>query len=488
MQLDSVTAEIRPRSDWEAVDLGLALVRRDFWRCYVVWWLALFPVTVLAGWWLWNFPSLWLLLFWWAKPFGSRLVLFEMSRRLFGERPSWKTTLCEIPKAYVRRFFYRLVWARFSPWLPVTLAVEDLEGLRGKAYKQRCNQVTRRGDGVIMWIYLIADLGAVWFGLAILVLLLMCIPTGQDGAWSAAAESWDSNTPFDLPLLIMRTVMACLMLAISLMDVFITGAGFGIYLNNRTWIEGWDVELAFKRLARRLNRVVVPCLAALILLFPVSTFAVGESDSTRLIREVKAQPEFKVHTVKQKVPVPPKSTKSLSWLERLFRMMNFGNAGDWLGKLFVVSSIALLVGLTAWLIWLNRHAFLWRRVDGAELVHPKMARVVMGMDVSPGTLPDDVPGAVMKLWNEGLHQEALSLLYRGAISKVMALHHVGIQESDTEGDCLRRVTQVGESAHPRYFHGITLLWMNMAYARRTPRDEEIELLCRNWPFVERSGA
>ena len=56
MRLDAVTAEIRPRSDWEAVDLGLALVRRDFWRCFAVWWLAVIVPTVAAGWWLWESP------------------------------------------------------------------------------------------------------------------------------------------------------------------------------------------------------------------------------------------------------------------------------------------------------------------------------------------------------------------------------------------------------------------------------------------------
>ena len=99
MQLEAVTAEIRPRSDWEAVDLGFALVRRDFWRCLAVWWLALLLPSVLLGWWLWNYPTIWLLFFWWMKPLGSRLVLFEISRRLFGEVPAWRTSLLEIPKA-----------------------------------------------------------------------------------------------------------------------------------------------------------------------------------------------------------------------------------------------------------------------------------------------------------------------------------------------------------------------------------------------------
>ena len=74
------------------------------------------------------------------------------------------------------------------------LAVEDLEGLRGKSYKQRCSQVTRRGEGVIMWIYLVADLAACWFGLAILMLVLMFIPEGQDGAWQ---RRWKAGIPID---------------------------------------------------------------------------------------------------------------------------------------------------------------------------------------------------------------------------------------------------------------------------------------------------
>ena len=85
MRLDTVTAEIRPRSDWEALDLGFAMVRRSFWRCITVWWLALGIPTAIAAVLLWDHPMFLLVLFWWWKPAGSRLVLFEVSRRLFGE-------------------------------------------------------------------------------------------------------------------------------------------------------------------------------------------------------------------------------------------------------------------------------------------------------------------------------------------------------------------------------------------------------------------
>ena len=478
MRLDAVTAEIRPRSDWEAVDLGLALVRRDFWRCFAVWWLAVLVPTVAAGWWLWESPMLWLLLFWWWKPAGSRLVLFELSRRLFGERPTWRASLREIPRAWTRRFFYRFVWARFSPWLPVTLAVEDLEGLRGKAYQQRCGQVTRRGKGVVMWIYAISDMVACWFGLALVLLVKMFIPDGQDGAWRMAIESYDPDDPMSLPLLILRTVVGCVMLAMSLTDLFFTGAGFGVYLNNRTWIEGWDVELAFKRLARRLTKSAMLWVALWALCLPAVAHATAERDPAQVIREVKADAAFKVHTVIEKVPNPSQHSFSWDWLR-------LGWVAEWMGKLFMIAAVVLMVGAILWLVWKNRRVFMIREIGGDKSAVSPTARVVMGLEVSPETLPADVPGAAWAWWRQGRHQDALGLLYRGAISRVIETGRVEIQESDTEGDCMRRVDQAGPAAHPDYFRGITGVWIRLAYAGLRPADLQVESLCQQWPFVDR---
>ena len=127
-----MTAELRPRSDWEAVDLGLALVRRDFWSLWSIWLLGMSPVLLLAVWLLPDHPFWFCFIFWWWIPVASRLVLFKLSRRLFGDDPSKRDVMREFPKAVSRRFFYRMFWARFSPWRPLTMPVEDLEGLKGK--------------------------------------------------------------------------------------------------------------------------------------------------------------------------------------------------------------------------------------------------------------------------------------------------------------------------------------------------------------------
>lgn len=516
MRLDTVTAEIRPRSDWEAVDLGFAMVRRSFWRCITVWWLTLGIPTAVAAVLLWDRPFIFLLLFWWWKPAGSRMVLFEVSRRLFGEEPAWRSVWREIPRAWWRRFFYRFVVARFSPWMPVTLAVEDLEGLRGKGYRQRCSQVVRRGEGVVMWLYFLSDLASLWFGMALLALVMMLMPEGQDGGWQEAAEAWDPDYPFELPLLVTRWVVGCVAAAMSLTDVFVTGGGFGIYINNRTWIEGWDVELAFRRLAQRLGKVAVLLLSLFIIALPAAraqestappageipppleeALPLTEDAETSpeetppadeeaasadgkpyrppedVIREVKADPAFKVHTVTDKIP----KKKSSSWNPPV-ELIRF------LMSAFGICAVALLLGLLGWVIWKFRHVF---RMKGPapkdERIAPA-ARVVLGMEVSPDTLPADVPTAAWALWQQGLHQEALGLLYRGSISRVMEIGRVEIQESDTEGDCMLRVESAGPAVHPDYFRGITGTWIRLAYAGISPADTEVQVLCAQWPFGE----
>jgi hypothetical protein len=210
------------------------------------------------------------------------------------------------------------------------------------------------------------------------------------------------------------------------------------------------------------------------LMMSPSANADAEKTPATLIQEVKAEADFKVHTVTDRIPKSSSTSSSLP--------LDLIQA---LTQVFTVSVIVLLVALLAWVLWRNRFALKSLRLVMPESSVSPSARVVMGMDVSPETLPQDVPTAAWALWQGGRHQEALGLLYRGSISRVMELGRVEIQESDTEGDCLRRVTQAGATMHPDYFKGITGLWMKMAYAGICPADAEVQKLCGQWPFGER---
>ena len=272
-----------------------------------------------------------------------------------------------------------------------------------------------------------------------------------------------------------RTVCVCFAVAMSLADIFLTGSGFGIYLNNRTWIEGWDVELALKRLAARLRGTAAVLVGGWLAFFPAKLDA-ASTDAAETIREVKADPAFEVHTVIDRVA--DSSASSGSW--------NL-HPPAWLADVFVVAAIGLLLGLLGWLLWKYRHTFV--RTGGEdERAVPKVAKIVMGLEVSPESLPEDVPGTALRWWREGRCHDALGLLYRGAIAHVIRVARVAIDESDTEGDCQRRVDAAGEVAHPRYFRSLTAAWMAVAYAGGSPADAEVERLCAEWPFEERRRA
>jgi hypothetical protein len=193
---------------------------------------------------------------------------------------------------------------------------------------------------------------------------------------------------------------------------------------------------------------------------------------------VKADEAFKVHTVTERVPKEKKTTSTVLPLEVL----------KILGQVFTVCAVVLLVGLVAWLVWRNRHVFSLRSGTGGNARPAGAARVIMGLEISPDTLPDNVPETAWQLWQGGRQQEALGLLYRGSISRIMESGRVEIQESDTEGDCLRRVVGAGATVHPEYFRGITQVWMRLAYAGISPPDAEVRALCGQWPFEERRKA
>lgn len=489
MRLDAVTAELRPRGDLESVDLGLALARRDFWRCWILWLMAMGPAMVLSGWLLWDNPGWLLFLCWWFKPVGARMVLFQLSRRLFGEQPTWRALWREVPRAWTRRFWYRLVWTRLSPYLPVTMAVEDLEGLRGDAYRRRSEQLLRRGSGVLTANFLVSDLLAGWFGLALFGLVVLLMPQGQGAVWTNAMEEWNPSDFTTIPPLILRTIGGCVLISMSLVDVFFTAAGFGIYVNIRTWIEGWDVELGFRRMAQRLGKTLG--LIALMAVCSLSTDATAQAERNgesgrpsarrapeEVIREVKSSPDFEVQKVKRRIAQSSEND------------ISFGGAGIAHGfaDLLTVLAIAAVVGLVAWLLWKYRHVFARSAEADSGGEKRPAARVVMGMAVTPESLPPDLTSAVWALWQQGRGHEALALLYRGTIARVIERGQVEIHEADTEGDCLRRVEAAGETAHPPYFKRLTRIWIRMAYADIAPSDEDVSGLCRDWPFAERRAA
>ena len=93
MNLDQVTLEIRPRSAWEAVDLGLLMAKRWWLPMIKVWLLASAPFLALALMVPEHYFWVAFVLLWWFKPLYERPLLHILSRAVFNNLPTTRSTL-----------------------------------------------------------------------------------------------------------------------------------------------------------------------------------------------------------------------------------------------------------------------------------------------------------------------------------------------------------------------------------------------------------
>jgi len=82
MELEKVTAEIRPRSEWEAIDLGIGLTRAHFGMIFKGWFATVIPACLLIYLVCWDSMGWGAFLIWWLKPIWERVALHSWC---FGE-------------------------------------------------------------------------------------------------------------------------------------------------------------------------------------------------------------------------------------------------------------------------------------------------------------------------------------------------------------------------------------------------------------------
>ncbi|MFT6573772.1 MAG: hypothetical protein ACJA16_001958, partial [Akkermansiaceae bacterium] len=181
MELEKVTAEIRPRTQWEAIDLGVSLVRAHASALLKGWMASVYPLCLLILVLSWNSMGWGLFLIWWLKPVWERVALYPLSRSLFGEHPTWRETMKVLPAellknkglvimgvvltltgALISSIDDRISGAGFTVlfWLTtigllfyrsglsrsLVLPVKYLEGLSGARYKSRVQILSYRSS------------------------------------------------------------------------------------------------------------------------------------------------------------------------------------------------------------------------------------------------------------------------------------------------------------------------------------------------------
>ena len=156
----------------------------------------------------------------------------------------------------------------------------------------------------------------------------------------------------------------------------------------------------------------------------------------------------------------------LDWLSSLGRFINDTSRFLLWGLVAVLVAVALVSARHV----VQLRAFR-RRKDAAAVSH------VRDLDVRPQSLPDDVGAAAWALWQSGRVPAALSLLYRGALSRMIHRFDVPITASATEGECLVLARGRLEPGALRYVTQVVRAWEANIYGGRGLSDAMGEALC-----------
>ena len=165
------------------------------------------------------------------------------------------------------------------------------------------------------------------------------------------------------------------------------------------------------------------------------------------------------------------SKADLSWLGWVTGF--FG----WMGqsaRYLIWITIALLAG---WLgVYLIR-AFRNSRSDteAADAFVPPTH--VRNLDIRPESLPANIGAAARKLWEKGDHRAALSLLYRGLLSRLSHVHRVPILDSSTEGDCLLLLPGRVPAKTSDYASQLVDAWRGFVYGGTEAATPTVHALC-----------
>jgi hypothetical protein len=205
---------------------------------------------------------------------------------------------------------------------------------------------------------------------------------------------------------------------------------------------------------------------------PVGTY-LSRDEIRAAAAKLRADPnlggEKTLRTLRWKETAEAKAAPTPRWLSRLFDFLAQSSS------LLVWIAGALCVAVAV--VWAIR---MFRKRAPAAATPEPVVTSVHGLDIRPESLPEDVGAAALELLDAGREREALSLLYRGALSRAVHRHGIAIAASATEGEALRAVKATLDPPRAAYFAGLVALWQRTVYAGESAMREPIAALCRGF--------
>jgi len=521
MKLQEVTANIRLRSPWEAIDLGFAMVQAWAKSIYIPLAIITFSIATLL-YLVVPKDNFWVagLIFWWLKPLYDRLILHIISHKLFNnELTSWEALKALPSLIWNTGFFQSMTFRRFSFSRGFNLPIWQLEQLRGepRASRQRILHLASHSQAV--WLTIALAHLEIFLVLSLFMFLVLLMPE------HIQSEFFDGifNKRIEYNFWIDILNYAFYVVVVTVVHPFYIAANFALYINRRTQLESWDLELDFRKLGERLKNLALVIVASIIIgvvASPTPSFAdeapklvsnTADIDKTEFLAKTRQKAELS-KTVIEEVMLTENlddKEKVMRWVKKETDKKKKKKKDDtddsWIKELLkpIASFIGMIIEYSLWIAiaigllllfyfrerWM--HLFQGGKTEKDEYQSPD---IMFGMDVRPESLPQDIPNEAQKLWQAGKHREALSLLYRGALVHLINEEKVQLEDSNTEGDVLRLSTKQLSETKLAYFKSLTAQWKLIAYAHRAPANTDMQHLFDHWssdfkvPSAAKGGA
>lgn len=340
---------------------------------------------------------------------------------------------------------------------------------------------------------------------SVLLLISMFIP-----------EQIDLNlfqTILEQPLIFEHLYNFAYFCMMCLIAPFYVAGGFSLYINRRIELEAWDIELQFRHcMEKRTEHSPKPKQSerpksgqslASIFLFVLSMWGtLGFSDTsyaatdeapptTTTNESSRSQSKEQILTTLESPPfIIEKTVTQWEWQDDTKQEKDHG-IPDWLEDLVgfdgledVLDSIAIIFEIIIWVLFALIIFLLVRSLinnfDHSSLTPNKTATkaqsaptVIMGMEITQESLPDDIASAVKEALTKGDYRTALSLLYRFSLYTLIHDFDAPLESWHTEKECAD-IVQAGDIPEiSTLFDELTLTWQLQAYAHRSPSESEV---------------
>jgi len=522
MNLEKLQISLEPKGKWEAMDLGIEVVKSNLRTSMSISFLITMALFLLFAAITQDFYWVSILIFMF-KPIIERPLLYYFSRAIFDDKPSVTDVLKQLKSILWNQPLRSYTYRRFSPNRSFNDCVVALEGLKNPQRNARLKVLHHQEVGST-WLTFVMIHIELLLQLAFYSGVLIFLPESlADALFDDFTENNETSFYAFITCLIYATTVA-------VMTPFYVGCGFLLYLNRRTQLESWHIEVGFKKIQQRLSGLsTVAILLAIFAFAPMDNTAWADAteDVAAPAETVESDEETDEDIPAEKHTDYPLLTDKQSTQQRqaLVELLNsdlFGEHyqekhyeldwsldwewdwGDWFDDDKNESSeppdLAWLEGLkdalvflkwfiilvfAALLIWVLYKYKVWQWLGLVKLPERPVVEEVLGFKVTKESLPSALHATVMNHINENDFRQALSLMFRAYVSQGVLQYNIPFKASHTELECADLIKVHRPKEEANMFSSMMSLWLTLAYAHKTLSKENVVTVYQAWvEYVE----